>query len=88
MSIESEIERFVLNELLYGGGPSELAIDEPLISSGLLDSMDLLRLIAYLEEHYGVAVEEGDLIPENFETLHFIGSYVERKLNGGKRVNG
>ena len=82
MRTEPNIEQFVLNELLYGGGPPTLAPDAPLISSGLLDSMDMLRLIAFIEEQFGVVVESEDVTSENFETLHYIKSFVEKKKKG------
>lgn len=82
MNTEVAIERFVLDELLYGGGPAKLELDDELISSGLLDSMALLRLIVFIEEQFGVSVEDGDLMPENFQSISLIKTYVESKQNG------
>jgi acyl carrier protein len=82
MNTEAAIERFVLDELLYGGGPEVLEPDDELISSGLLDSMALLRLIVFIEEQFGLSVEDGELMPENFQTISLIRNYVETKKNG------
>jgi acyl carrier protein len=82
MNTEAAIERFVIDELLYGGGPTKLEPDDELISSGLLDSMALLRLIVFIEEQFGLSVEDGELMPENFQSISLIKAYVESKQNG------
>ena len=54
--------------------------DESLLSSGILDSLGLLRLVAFLEERFGVAVEGDEVIPENFETIDSIKNFIQHKI--------
>lgn len=56
----------------------ELSVDEPLVSSGLLDSIDLIRLIGKLEEFYGTRLGDNELRVENFETCRSISGMVAR----------
>lgn len=79
MSLQTEIERFIRDEILMGGRP-ELAAEEPLVSSGLLDSLGILRLITFLEERFGIQVGDGDVGEENFGSLARLSTFVERKL--------
>lgn len=60
-------------------------IDESmnLIESGLLDSFDIMTLIAAVGEEFGVEVGGDDLTPENFETVAAIAALVKR-LKGEK----
>ncbi len=39
-----------------------------LVDDGLLDSMDLLKLIAALDEAYGIRIDPGSIEPENFNS--------------------
>lgn len=50
-----------------------------LLCSGILDSLTLLRLVVMIEERFGVAVEDGELIPDNFETINRIKAFLESK---------
>jgi acyl carrier protein len=79
MNLETSIERFIVDEILLGSEQTRLDPDESLISSGVLDSLALLRLIAFLEEQMGVTVEDSEVIPENFETVNEIKGFIERK---------
>ncbi|MBQ6509705.1 MAG: hypothetical protein IJI07_09565 [Flexilinea sp.] len=47
----------------------ELEPSEPLISSGLLDSFNLVDLALIIEEEYGVRIEDFELNADTFDTL-------------------
>jgi acyl carrier protein len=78
MNTQSEIERFILDDLLSGSRPA-LAPDEPLVSTGTLDSLGMLRLITFLEERFGMTIGDGDVGEENFGTLNRLVNFVEKR---------
>ena len=47
----------------------EIEPSEPLISSGLLDSFNLVELALIVEEEYGVRIEDFELNADTFDTL-------------------
>lgn len=79
MNVETTIERFILDEILLGSGPEKIDPDEALISSRILDSLALLRLISFIEERLGVVIEDEDLIPDNFQTINTIKDLISSK---------
>jgi len=81
MDVETAIERFVVDEIMLGDSNTKIDPNESLISSGVLDSLALLRLIAFLEEQMGVTVDDSEVIPENFESINEIKSFIEKKKN-------
>ncbi|SIQ49428.1 acyl carrier protein [Paracoccus thiocyanatus] len=62
---------------------SELNIDTPLdgdtelFSTGMLDSVAMVGLIAFVEDKAGVRVQPGDVTLENFDTVDAILAYVQ-----------
>lgn len=48
--------------------PDRLAADTALIEQGILDSIELLNLVGFIEERFGVAVPVEAFVPENFAT--------------------
>ena len=82
MTIESTIENYIVSELLPGQ-KSEIGYNESLISTGVLDSLTLLQLIAYLEEKFGITVDDSEMKPGNFQTIKIMSAFVESKLDGG-----
>ena len=73
------IERFIVEELLRDGGRQSISIDEPLISTGLIDSLAMLRLIGFLEEEFSLTIGDGEVTPDNFETMRQLLQFLERK---------
>ena len=76
---QEEIRRFIIDSLLIGNERTDLGADEPLTSSGLIDSLGMLRLIAHLEEQYQMEVGDGDVGDENFGTLSRLAAFVDRR---------
>ena len=79
-NVSHTLERFIVDELMMGDQNTRIDPDASLINSGVVDSLALLRLIAFVEEQFGVTVEDDEVMPENFETLSIIESFVSAKL--------
>jgi acyl carrier protein len=56
-------------------------LDEPLLDSagGAIDSMSLWPLIVFVEERFGIKVEDTDIMQENFQTLRALTKFIESK---------
>jgi acyl carrier protein len=52
-TIEKALQQFVVAELLMGSDAT-VGDDEPIVASGRVDSLGLLKLIAFVDERYGV----------------------------------
>lgn len=55
---------------------------EDFIEDGLLDSFDMITLVADLESEYGIIIDGLDIISENFNSVDAIADVVRK--NGGK----
>ena len=56
-----------------------VAVDEPLVTSGLLDSMGLVDLALDIETEFGVVLNLPTMTPEEFDTLSLMASYVDAR---------
>ena len=78
-NIKEEIRQYILSEFLPGENPSNLHDDTPLRTSGILDSVSTLRLVGFVEDHYGIEVQAYEAGVENFESIDRIVSLIRRK---------
>ena len=79
MNTHDTIRRFIATELLRGQQNEPLGDDDPLIESGIIDSMGVMSLLAFLEKEFSIQVPGDDLIPENFGSIASIAALVERQ---------
>jgi acyl carrier protein len=78
--VEAEqIRNFLIEDLHFKGTRSELAGDFPLIENHVIDSMGLLRLVAWLEATFAVEIADVEVVPANFGTIDAIVSLLEGK---------
>lgn len=81
-SINSIVSTFLIDNFRFGDTSVAITPDESLIEAGFIDSTGVLELVAFLEERFGIMVDDADIVPENLDSLAAIARYVEKK--GGK----
>jgi acyl carrier protein len=59
--------------------PADLDEDKPLLTSGALDSLGVLELVAFIEENYSIELQDEDLVPDNFDRLSALVEFVEQR---------
>jgi acyl carrier protein len=74
-SVKRIVRRFVEDELLDGRRPN----GDPL-REGMLDSLGAEHLILFLEERFGVSLEDDDMVQERFDSLDGVANLVTAKL--------
>jgi acyl carrier protein len=77
MEILPELKEYINNNC--GSLPPITDLDEPL----QIDSLGLIRLIAFLENEFGYRIEDEEMTADNFETLRHIGQLLATKTPTG-----
>jgi acyl carrier protein len=78
--VKQTIKQFILQEFLPGEDPVNLTDSVDLVHQGIVDSLATLKLVGFLEQHFGIQLDADDANPENLRTLPDIAALVERKL--------
>ena len=79
MDVSQALEEFIVQNIMVADEDVSLSWDDSLIKSGIVDSLGILRLIAFMEENFSVLVDDTEVVPENFETINAMKSLVQRK---------
>lgn len=80
MKILEELERFVLTEIAAGLGMDSIDPDEDLLAQGIIDSLGVITLTTFMEDTFGIQVDDEDIVPENFQSLNVLAAFVEEKM--------
>jgi len=67
--IYDDLSTFIADHIL-NQPQREIAPDEALISVGLIDSFNLVDLALYVEDTFGVRIDDTELTSDNFDTLN------------------
>jgi len=63
------IRDFVVDRLAPTSGRADIGDDDDLIDSGVIDSLGIFQLVAFLEESFGIAIGDEEITPENFGSI-------------------
>ena len=74
-----KIKQFVVDEFMPDVPASELDADFDLLTGGVVDSLGLLKVVAWLETEYDIGVDDSQLGPESFRTVRAIHEFVEKE---------
>lgn len=81
--IEQAVRDHVVANYAVGSGSAAVGPDDDLLLSGLVDSMGVMEIIAFMEEAFGITVDDEDIVPENFRSLKAMADYVATKSAAG-----
>lgn len=80
MHIEDRVRQFILKNL-YFAEDSSLDDDASFLETGVVDSMGVMELVAFVQTEWGVTVEPEEIVVENFDSIRKLAAFVRRKLS-------
>lgn len=77
--VQSTIRAFILNNFVLPDGSTELNDNDSLSKRGIIDSTGVLETVMFIEETFGISVEDDDIIPDNMDSVNKVTAYILRK---------
>jgi acyl carrier protein len=67
--IKTALKNYILNEFLPGEDPAALTDATPLMTTGILDSIAVLKAVSFLENQFGIVIQPHEAVVENLNTI-------------------
>ena len=78
-NIKSELKDFIIRTYLKRKDAS-LGDDASFLGEGIIDSIGVIELVAFLQRRYKIKVLVPEIIPANLDTLNNLGRFITKKL--------
>jgi acyl carrier protein len=78
--IKDKLLFFLQNNVLYNESIDEIDHDISLIDNGYIDSIGIIELVTFIEKTFQIKVHDHEIIPENFDSIGKIYSYISGKV--------
>lgn len=79
MSVDERIKNYILENYLFTDDQSMLGSDDSFLQKNILDSTGMLEVIYFLEDEFGIKVQDDEMIPENLDSVNRIAAFLARK---------
>jgi acyl carrier protein len=80
VEIKTEVRQFIAENVLLGVHQTTLEDATPLITGGLIDSIGMIGLVAFLEKHFEVEFMPREVDAHSLDTLERIEELIRKKL--------
>lgn len=81
MDIKEKIKQYIAENFLFSNNGFTLDDDESFLEAGVVDSLGVVELVAFVEENYHIAVPDDDIVPNNFDSVESLTAYITRRTN-------
>jgi len=77
--VKQQIRSYIFDNFIMAGDPGGLKDDDSFMDRHILDSTGFIELITFLEETFGIKVDDDEMVPENLDSLNNIENFLRRK---------
>jgi acyl carrier protein len=79
MAVDEILKKFISEELAKNVNIDNWSNGDSLLESGIIDSVNMIHLLTFIEDKFRIKIKDEELVPENFETINSIRSLIEGK---------
>lgn len=79
MTAREQIREYVAANFMFSDNGYSLPDDASFLEEGIVDSTGVLELVMFVEETFGIVVEDQEIVPENFDSVSRLAAYVQQK---------
>ena len=77
--VEDTIRKYVSENFLFNDGTYPYADDVSFLNEGIIDSMNILELVMFVEQNFKIKVADQDVVPDNFDSVSRLAMFVRNK---------
>ncbi len=87
-SLTLTLRTFIVDNFLFGdeSGRFTFSDEDSFQARGIVDSTGILELVCHLQDTYGIAIHDEELVPENLDSVARVARFVTLKQRDAAMV--
>jgi len=82
-SIKPAIRDFIARNFLFSDDGFQHSDEASFLEEGIVDSLGIIELVTFVEKKFNISVADHELLPNNFDSVSKLSSYISGKLTDG-----
>lgn len=79
MEIRKPIRQYILQNFLFTDEESALVDSDSFLAGGIIDSTGVLEIMYFIEDTFGISVNDDEMLPQNLDSVDNLVGFVMRK---------
>jgi len=77
--VENLLRQHIAENILFSTKGYPYPDDASFLENGIIDSMNVMELVLFLEENLGIKIEDTEIVPENFDSVKSLAQFARHK---------
>jgi acyl carrier protein len=77
--VEITLRNYITRNILFSDGEYPHPDDTSFLETGVVDSLGVMELVLFVEEHFGIDVEDREVVPANFDSVSRLSAFIRSK---------
>lgn len=77
-SVEEMIRNYIAQNILFTNKGYPFEDSTSFLDNGIVDSMNVMELVMFVEEKFHISVKDEHIIPDNFDSVECLSNYVKK----------
>ena len=82
MDIETQIRDYLAENVLFSDGAFGYDDNASFLEEGIIDSVAIMDIVMFVEETFTITIEDHEIIPDHFDSVNRLASYIRVKQTG------
>jgi acyl carrier protein len=82
--VRADLRKFFVENFFMGDESVVLSDTDSFMETGTVDSTGMLEVVMFLEQHFGLKVDDKELVPENLDSMANLVQFVGRKQSAAR----
>lgn len=79
--VEEMLRKYIADNILFSKKGYPYPDDASFLENGIVDSTNILELVMFVEEKFGITTDDNEIIPDNFDSVKKLADFVRSKNN-------
>ncbi len=80
IDIKDRVKDFIVTNFFLDVSEIQLDDKTSFLETGIVDSTGIMEVVAFIQEEFGVDIEDREILPENLDSLAYIARFVSGKM--------
>ena len=78
-SVTAVIRTYLAENILFSGDTYPYPDEASFLDEGIVDSMNVLEIVGFVEKRFGIKVNDQEIVPDNFDSVSKLAAFVAKK---------
>lgn len=82
-AVAPKVRDYISQNFLFIDKGYHYGDDASFLKEGIIDSLGIIELVSFVEKQFGISVADHELLPDNFDSVSKLSSFIIRKMGSG-----